>query len=77
MKKVYNLGTRLHTNKQCKHSKGDVDVIMSKFNTLKNIIKSKQNIECTCSMCEQSLHIEFEYKGMKLLESQITQTRHP
>ena len=48
----------LHTIKQCNHSKGGVDVIMSKFNTPKNIIKGiikyAQNIRCTCSICEQS-----------------------
>ena len=37
-----------------KHPKGGVDVIMSKFNTPKNIIKFAQNTGCTCSMCEQS-----------------------
>ena len=31
---------RLHTNKQCKHTKGGVHVVMSKFNNPKNIIKS-------------------------------------
>ena len=44
----------LHANKQCKHSKGGVDVKMPKFNTPKNIIKCAQNIGCTCSICEQS-----------------------
>ena len=38
---------RLHTNKQCKYTKGGVDVIMSKFNNPKNIIKCAQNIGCT------------------------------
>ena len=32
----------LHTNKQCKHSKGGVDIIMFKFNTTKNVIKCAQ-----------------------------------
>ena len=45
------LTNRLHTNKQCKHSKGGVDVILSKFNPPKNIIKCAQNTGCTCSMC--------------------------
>ena len=40
---------------QCKHTKGGVDLIMSKFNTPKNIIKCAQNKRCTSSMCEQSL----------------------
>ena len=44
----------LHTNKQCKHSKNGVDVIMSKLDTPKNIIKCVQNIACKCSICEQS-----------------------
>ena len=44
----------LHTNKQCKRSKGDAEVLMSKFNSPKNIIKCAQNIGCTCSICEQS-----------------------
>ena len=34
------------THKQCKHTKGVVDVIMSKFNNHKNIIKCAQNIGC-------------------------------
>ena len=55
----------IHTNKQCKHSNGGVDVILSKFNTLKTIIKSIIN----CA--------KLEYKGMKTVELQITQTRHP
>ena len=38
----------------CKHSKGGEDIIMSKFNTPKNIIKCAQNIGSTCSMCDQS-----------------------
>ena len=29
----------LHTNKQCEHSNGGVDEILSKFNTPKTIIK--------------------------------------
>ena len=33
---------RLHTNKQCKHSKGDIP--MSKFNNPKNITKCAQSI---------------------------------
>ena len=44
----------LHANKQRKHSKCGVDVIMSKFNFPKNIMKCAQNIGCTCSICEQS-----------------------
>ena len=39
---------------KCKHPKGYVDVVMSKFKTPKNI-KSAQNKRCTLSMCEQSL----------------------
>ena len=56
---------------------------MSKFNNPKNIIKCAQNIGCTHVQCvsnhdnEQSKCIKFEDYGMKLLESQITQTRHP
>ena len=45
---------RLHKNKQCKHSKRGADIIMSKFNTPKNIIKCAQNMGCKLSMCEQS-----------------------
>ena len=33
--------------KKSKHTKGGVDVIMSKFNNPKNIIKCAQNIGCT------------------------------
>ena len=60
------LNCRLHTNKQCKHSKGGLDVILSKFNNPKNTIKCAQNIVCTHVQCvsnrnnEQSLHIKFE-----------------
>ena len=50
---------------QCKHSKGGVDVKLTKFNTRKNIIKCAQNIRCTCSTCEQSQPTKFEYEGMK------------
>ena len=46
-----NFNYRLHTNKQCKHSKGGVDVIMSKFNNPKNIIKCAHNIVCTYVQC--------------------------
>ena len=34
-----------------------VDVIMSKFNNPKNIIKSAQNIECTHVQCESNHNI--------------------
>ena len=51
---IFNLNCRLRTIKQCKHSKGGVDVIMSEFNTQKNIIKCAQNIGSECSMCDQS-----------------------
>ena len=44
-------GMKLHTCKQCKHSKGGVDLIMSKFINPKNIIKSAQNVECTHVHC--------------------------
>ena len=39
---------------QRKHSKGGVDILMSKFKTPKHIIKCAQNIGYICSMCEQS-----------------------
>ena len=55
----------LHTNKQCKHSIVGVDVTMSKFNTHKSNIKYAQNIRYTCSICEKSLRLKFEYEGMK------------
>ena len=45
---------RLQTNKQCKHSKGGVDVIMSKF---KNIIKCAQNIGCTHVQCVSNQNV--------------------
>ena len=38
---------------------------MSNFNTPKNIVKCAQNIGNTCSMCEKSYRIKFEYEGMK------------
>ena len=45
------LNYRLHTNKQCKQSEGGADVIMSKFNNPKSIIKCAQNIGCTHVQC--------------------------
>ena len=39
-------------------------------------MKWAQNKWCTSLLCEQSLY-KVEYKEMKLLELQITQTRHP
>ena len=44
-KKEWNLlNYRLHTIKQYKHSHGGVDLMMSKYNNPKNIIKCAQNI---------------------------------
>ena len=40
---------------QRKHPKCGVDVIMSEFTNLKNIIKCAQIRRCTSSMCEQLL----------------------
>ena len=39
---------------QCKHSKGGVDVIMSKFNSQKYYQMCTKYRVHTCSMCEQS-----------------------
>ena len=59
------LNCRLHTYKQCKHSKGDVDVIMSKFNNPKNI-KCAQNKGCTHVQGVSNHNVfKFEYEGMK------------
>ena len=44
-------------NELSKHSKGGIDVIMSKLNTPNNITKCAQNrrcTSCTSSMCKQS-----------------------
>ena len=61
-----SIGITVYTQiTQCKHSKGDVDVIMTKFNIPKNIIKCTQNIMRTSSMCEQSECTKFEYDKMK------------
>ena len=50
---------------QCKDSKGGVDIIMSKFNTPKYIIKCAQNIGCRDAQCMNNHNGKFEYKGMK------------
>ena len=71
------LNYRLHTNKQYKHFKGGVDVIMSKFNNPKNIVKCAQNIACTHVQCVSNHNVlSLNMNECKLLESQITQTRH-
>ena len=43
---------------QCKHSKGGVDLIMSKLNTPKNIIRCAQNIGCTHVECVNNHNIQ-------------------
>ena len=69
---------QIHTNKQRKQSKGGVDVIMSKFNNPKNIIKCAQNIGCTHVQCVSNHNIlSLNMKERILLESQIKQTKHP
>ena len=55
------LNCRLHTNKQCRLSKGGVNIIMSKlYYQMCTYYRVR-----TCSMCEQSKCIKFEYEGMK------------
>ena len=59
--------TELQTT-QCKHPKGDVGIMMSKFNTPKNIIKILSNvhkIEGAHLQCVNNHQPAFEYKGMK------------
>ena len=41
------------------------------------MIKSAENIGCTCSLCEQSAIERYNIKEWKALELQITQARHP
>ena len=57
------------------HSNGGVDVIRSKFNNPKNIIKCTQNKGCTHVQCVDNHNVlSLNMKDLKLLESQITQT---
>ena len=53
-----------NTLTQSKHSKGDVDVIMSKFNTPKYLVKRTQKYGVHVK-CVNNHNGQFEYKGMK------------
>ena len=55
-KGMKTVGVTIYTQiSQCKHFKGGIDIIISKLNTLKSIVKYSQNRGCRSSMCEQSL----------------------